>query len=60
MVSPGSRYRGAFLADAYLPMPERIFPHELHFGIRRTSNDVIADLLDPRMWHLTWGDTDAL
>ena len=60
MVSPGSRYRGAFLADAYLPMPERIFPHELHFGIRRTSNDVIPDLLEPRTWHLTWGDTDGL
>jgi hypothetical protein len=60
MVPPGSRYRGAFLAHAYLPLPERVFPQELHFGVRRTSDEVIPGLLDPRAWHLTWGDTDGL
>jgi hypothetical protein len=60
IVPPGSRYRGAFLAHAYLPLPERLFPQELHFGVRRTSDEVIPELLDARAWHLTWGDTNAL
>ncbi len=60
MVPLGSRYRGAFLAHAYLPLPKRVFPQELHFGVRRTSDAVIPDLLDPRAWHITWGDTDGL
>lgn len=63
MVGPGSRWRTAFLRNAYLPLPERLFPQELYFGARVLADDEGIDralVLHPESWQLGWGDIDVL
>jgi hypothetical protein len=62
MVGPGSRFRAAFLRQAYLPLPERLFPQELYFGARVLGEQGIdrALLLHPESWQLGWGDIDVI
>ncbi|PRQ10222.1 hypothetical protein ENSA7_00300 [Enhygromyxa salina] len=59
MAGPGSRYRQALLRQAYLPLPERLFPQELYFGAR-VFGDGDQALLQPERWQLSWGDIDVL
>jgi hypothetical protein len=64
MVGSGSRWRAAFLRQAYLPLPERLFPQELYFGAR-VLGDAERDidralLLHPESWQLGWGDIDVI
>lgn len=62
MVGPGSRWRMAYLRNAYLPLPERLFPQELYFGARVLVEEGIdrALVLHPESWQLGWGDIDVL
>jgi hypothetical protein len=61
MVGSGARGRSAFLRQAYLPLPERLFPQELYFGARVFEGDVDrALLLHPESWQLGWGDIDVI
>lgn len=58
MVGPGSPMRPSLLRHAYMPLPERFFPKELHFGGRVLSS--AQQFYDPSAWQLTWGDVDVL
>ncbi|NJK32398.1 MAG: hypothetical protein HC927_08300 [Deltaproteobacteria bacterium] len=61
MVAPGSRHRGAYLKQAYLPLPERLFPQEIYFGVRVLGENVDSVLvLHPESWELSWGDLDLI
>ncbi|GEM_PF-408259 len=63
MSGPGSRYRSALLRQAYLPLPERLFPRELYFGARPLDTLEGMDaamLMHPTSWELSWGDTDLV
>lgn len=62
MVGSGSRWRTAFLRNAYLPLPERLFPQELYFGARVLGEGDLdrALLLHPESWQLGWGDIDVI
>lgn len=60
MVGPGSPLRPTMLRNAYLPLPERLFPQELHFGGRALANITSDELGDPNAWHLSWSDIDVL
>jgi hypothetical protein len=59
MAGPGSRYRQGLMRQAYLPLPERLFPQELYFGARVFGAGE-ATLLRPESWQLSWGDIDVL
>lgn len=58
MVGPASPLKPWLLRHAYLPLPERFFPQELHFGARALADDVRVH--EPSAWQLTWGDVDVL
>ncbi len=62
MVGSGSRWRSTFLRNAYLPLPERLFPQELYFGARVLGGEELdrALLLHPESWQLGWGDIDVI
>ena len=61
MVTPGCRYRRAFLSRAFIPLPERLFPKQLHFGARAFGDGGDTELIsDPRAWLISWGDVDVL
>jgi hypothetical protein len=62
MVGSGSRWRMGFLRQAYLPLPERLFPQELYFGARVLAETELdrALLLHPESWQLGWGDIDVI
>ena len=60
MAGPATHERKVLLRHAYLPLPEQLFPQQLHFG-GRVFNDVPDEVLaDPRAWQLGWGDVDVL
>jgi len=63
MVGPGSPMRATLLRNAYLPLPERLFPQELHFGGRALGPlqaSERATLEAAHAWQLAWGDVDVL
>ncbi len=61
LAAPGSRYRTAFLKQAYLPLPEQLFPQEIYFGVRVLDESIDGVLvLHPESWQLGWGDVDVL
>jgi hypothetical protein len=60
MAGPATRERRILLRHAYLPLPEALFPKQLHFG-GRTFNDLPTSILaDRSAWQLGWGDVDVL
>jgi hypothetical protein len=61
MLMPASVYRSAFRKYFFIPLPERLFPQEIHFGGRRLNNKISRDIFQNRTsWHISWGDTDLL
>ncbi|NVB40989.1 GNAT family N-acetyltransferase [Pseudenhygromyxa sp. WMMC2535] len=60
MAGPASPTRPWLLRHGYLPLPERLFPQELHFGGRVLAGISQAQLDDPGAWQLGWGDVDVL
>ncbi len=61
MVGPASPMRPLLLRHAYVPLPERFFPKEIHFGGRvLSSGSPLTQVYDPSAWQLSWGDVDVL
>lgn len=60
MVGPDSPTRGALLRNAYLPLPEKLFPQEMYFGARALGGFGEEELTEPASWQLSWGDVDVL
>ncbi|MEM8609723.1 MAG: GNAT family N-acetyltransferase [Myxococcota bacterium] len=51
---------GAYRATGFFPLPERLRPIELHFGVRAldsTAEDVLADR---RGWYISYCDSDTV
>jgi hypothetical protein len=59
MAGSSSPMLRTLLRHAYLPLPERLFPQELHFGAR-AFDPHNQGIYAPQAWHLTWGDIDVL
>jgi len=61
IVGPGSPHRATYLRHLFVPLPEKYFPKELHFGCRPLTDDVGTGVLnDPSAWGLAWGDDDVM
>lgn len=59
MAGPASPLLSTLLRHGYVPLPEKLFPQELHFGAR-AFDPRNQGLYDPNAWQLTWGDIDVL
>ena len=60
LCTPGCRYRNVLLRQLFLPLPERWFPKELHFGGRVMDGKFAPLTRRPEAWYLAWGDIDVL
>ena len=49
-----------FRRARFLPLPERLRPIELHFGVRAFRGDLRPILTDRRQWYLSYCDSDTV
>lgn len=61
ILMPSSVYRTTFYKFFFIPVPQRFFPQEIHFGGRQLNNKLSSGIFqNPASWHISWGDTDLL
>ncbi len=60
LLSPGSKYRRFFRRNLFLPLPERLFPQPLYFSARCFDASVDYLVNDPKVWSISWGDSDVI
>ncbi|MEE9910692.1 MAG: GNAT family N-acetyltransferase [Deltaproteobacteria bacterium] len=59
MAMPASVYRKAFHKFFFIPVPEKMFPQEIHFGARLLGDKISRETFyNPQSWYISWGDTD--
>jgi predicted acetyltransferase len=52
---------GYFLRCGFIPVPRKIFPQEIYFGVRPISDKIDHDYAtDSRNWYISWGDLDVV
>jgi hypothetical protein len=52
--------RAAFSRSAFLPLPERLRPIELHFGARAFADTATALVAERTNWYLSYTDADTV
>jgi GNAT superfamily N-acetyltransferase len=57
---PHAPNRGAFGAQGFVPLPERLWPIELHVGARGFGLPSWVDPADRRGWYLSYCDSDTV
>jgi GNAT superfamily N-acetyltransferase len=58
---PGMPERGAYSRAGLLPIPDWLNPEQIVFSLRTTGSEPAAkEAWDPRVWRLSWGDTDLV
>lgn len=50
----------AYKANGFLPLPEKIRPIELHFGVRIFNENLRETLSDRNKWYLSYFDSDTV
>lgn len=55
-----SSTHAAFRGAGFLPLPERLRPIELHFGVRAFDPGVASAVADRRSWYLSYCDSDTV
>jgi hypothetical protein len=61
LMYPGGVGHRALRGAAFFPVPRRVFPQEIHFGVRALAPGTNADVLrEPSNWYITWGDSDIV
>jgi len=51
---------GAFLRNAFFPLPTRLRPIELHLGVRAFDQSLAPRITDRRNWYISYLDSDTV
>jgi len=54
------RYFPWVLAAGFVPLPERLFPDEIHIGALAHDSAIESIVLNHEAWFLSWADTDLV
>lgn len=60
LLTPGSKYLWLFRRRMFLPLPEKLFPQPLYFGVRCFDFSMKSLVANPRAWSISWGDNDVI
>jgi hypothetical protein len=57
---PHSKTFSSYILSGFIPIPERLRPIELHFGVRVFEDSVSRIVTDRRSWYLSYLDSDTV
>ncbi len=61
LMYPGTIAYRELRAAGFFPVPRRLFPQQIYFGVRALSAGIDEHVLHERSnWYITWGDADLV